>query len=217
MSAQTIGSFCLVRVVDDCCATVVRRTLRSIAGAVLSLTKNGCSLQRVVRFGFAPSVQRNMNIMLTDDKELNELVQVKLKRLETLMKDAPEEASTTGAFRRRFQRFQTPKATFAKKMTFVKEKGIKRLREMLSKIKEIGYNVEPNRITQAGVLSLKGNRDGYPVFGFVCPTGKLRLSMRKEQVKMYDNSSSDVILEINYQRKNLVVHDHFLTIVVNRV
>jgi hypothetical protein len=131
-----------------------------------------------------------------------EVVEAKIKRLQTLLgaKHQPIQGPHSSSMSD-----EELTAHYAKKIAALRERGETKTREMVEKINALGYQVTGGRISEKGVHTLKAVRNGYPLFGFVDPGGKLILS----------NNNRQNVLTINYQRKNLVVHDNFLVVVIN--
>ena len=105
-----------------------------------------------------------------------------------------------------------------KKIDYVMDQGATRAREMIEKIQSMGYELQSAHITPKGVAAIKTTRGGIKLFGFVDPSGKLVLNIPPQQNGgQYFAGQFTNVMTINYQRKNMVVHDRFLEVILKRI
>lgn len=135
---------------------------------------------------------------------VEDVVTAKLKRL--------EEMRTSGNMPYLRPRFIAPlqadevEQYYIKRITLVKEHGVRKMHEMLQRIDEMGYRVTQKKISPKGVMTLKAERGGIKCFGFCDPTGKLILS----------NQEKANVLTVNYTRRSMHVHDKFLEVILRK-
>jgi len=134
----------------------------------------------------------------------NEVVKIKIRRLQEL---CDRKIWPNYSHNKSTPADEELKEYYDKRIKFVQESGVKRTQEMIEKIQSLGYEITHCRVSSKGVLSIVASRNGYKLFGFATPTGKLILS----------NEKRENVLVVNYQKKSMRTHDKFLEVVVREI
>lgn len=100
----------------------------------------------------------------------------------------------------RFRKYTLDEAWAQKKTEELKATGILKLKAMLIKVEELGYNISRVSIKDFGLVFLNAEREGTPLAGYVDPNGKLVLGIKGTRTP---------VLKMCY-RKKLGYKDNFL-------
>ena len=99
-----------------------------------------------------------------------------------------------------FRKYTLTQEWADKKEKQLKDTGIQKMKEMIAKAEELGFEIKNAYVKDYGSIALDARREGHKLGGYVLPDGKLLLGMWRTRTP---------VLKINY-RKRLNFKDLFL-------